>query len=180
MLNISNILNNIKKPILYIFGIYNYDRMAETRIRKMYNLYARGGKWNKYRAFRLSHKIREKYSVNVYPSTKVGKNLYIAHCYCIGIGKTAEIGDNCRIYPNVHIAANKPIGAKSGVRRHAKIGNNCTLCINATILGPVEIGDNVIIGANALVTKDVPSNCVVTGVNQIRPIRGDEMKFKDN
>lgn len=175
---INKLIKNAKTCVLHMLGLYNYDRLAETRIRKMYDLYARGGKWNKYRAFRLSHKIREKYCVNVYPSTKVGKNLYIAHCYCIGIGKTAEIGDNCRIYPNVHIAANKPIGAKRGIRRHAKIGNNCTLCINATILGAVEIGNNVIIGANALVTKDVPSNSVVTGVNRIRPLRGDEMKFK--
>lgn len=173
------VLKSIKEYIKYLLGIYNYDRLAEYRIRKMYSLYAKGGKWNKYRALRLSHKIREKYCVNVSPSTKVGKNLYIAHCYCIGIGKTAEIGDNCRIYPNVHIASSKPIGAKKNVRRHAKIGNNCILGINSTILGAVEIGDNVIIGANALVTKDVPANSIVTGLNQIRPRKGDEFLVKD-
>ena len=177
---IRKMMQNIKKHILHILGMYNYDRLAETKIRKMYSLYAKGGRFNKYRAILLSNRIRNKYSIYVYPTTKVGKNLYIAHCFEIGIGKTAEIGDNCRIYPNVHIAASRPRGARDqkGARRHAKIGNNCSLCINATILGPVEIGDNVIIGANALVTKDIPSNSVVTGINQIRPLRGDEMTFR--
>lgn len=161
-------INKIIKLIKYILGIYNYDRLAEARIRRMYTLYAKGGKWNKFIALRLCNKIRGKYGINVYPTTKVGKNLYIAHCYGIGIGKTAEIGDNCRIFPNVHIASKAIKGG--GSRRHAKIGNNCALCINATILGPITIGDNVIVGANALVTKDIPSNSVVTGINQIRPL----------
>ena len=176
---VMSLLRSIKTKILFCFGIYNYDRVGEAKIRKMYRLYEKGGKLNRYRALRLCNKIRAKYCVNVSPMTKVGKNLFISHCYCIGIGRTAEIGDNCRIYPNVHIVASRPRGAQSGVRRHAKIGNNCSLCVNATILGPVVIGDNVIIGANALVTKDVPSNSVVTGINQIRPLRGDELTFRN-
>lgn len=175
----SKLLGRIKSFFLRLIGFYNYDREGEAKIRRMYSLYAKDGIWNKYRAIRLCNNIRQKYGVNVAPTSKVGKNLYIAHCYGIGIGKTAIIGDNCRIYPNVHIAANRPRGAKPGVRRHAKIGNNCMICINATILGPVEIGDNVVIGANALVTKDVPSNSLVIGVNQIRPLRGDEMWAKN-
>lgn len=176
---ISNLWPLMKQKFLYIIGVYNYDRVGEAKIRKMYRLYKKGGRLNRYRALRLCNKIRAKYGVIVDPMTKVGKNLYISHCSCIGIGRTAEIGDNCRIYPNVYIAASRPRGAQSGVRRHAKIGNNCSLCVNATILGPVVIGDNVIIGANALVTKDVPSNSVVTGINQIRPLRGEELTFRN-
>lgn len=170
------ILKLIVKHLKNILGIGNYDRIAEARIRKMYALYAKGGKWNKFMALHLCNKIRDKYGIYVYPTTIVGINLYIAHCVGIVIGKTAEIGDNCRIFPNVHIASKAVKGG--GSRRHAKIGNNCALCINSTILGPVTIGDNVIIGANALVTKDVPSNSVVTGVNQIRPLREDELLGK--
>ena len=74
--------------------------------------------------------------------------------------------------------SSRPIGARKG-RRHAKIGNNCILGINSTILGAVEIGDNVIIGANALVTKDIPANSIVTGVNQIRSRVGNEFSSKE-
>lgn len=175
--NKLGLLEMFKGYVKHLLGIQNYDREGEARIRKMYQLYAKGGFWNKFRAMRLCNKIRKDYNVNVHPSTKVGDNLYIAHCYSFGIGKTSIIGNNVRIYPNVHIAASKPIGAKGG-RRHAKIGDNCVLGINSTILGPITIGNNVIIGANALVTKDVPDNSVVTGVNQIRPLRGDELISK--
>ena len=162
------LLKRIKRLLLSAFGVYNYDRRAEKRIRKMYEVYAKGGSLNRYRAIRMCNKIRKDYSIYLYPTTKVGKNLYIAHCNGIVIGKTAVIGDNCRIYPNVHIAS-KSFKA-DGKRRHAMIGNDCVLCINSTILGPVTIGDNVVIGANALVTKDVPSNTLVTGVNQFQPL----------
>lgn len=176
---VMSLLRSIKTKILFCLGIYNYDRVAEARIRKMYDLYAKGGRLNHYRAIRLCNQIRKQYGVYVSPTTKVGKNLFISHCCDFVIGKTAEIGDNCRIYPNVQIVASRPRGGAPGARRHAKIGNNCSLCVNATILGPVVIGDNVIIGANALVTKDVPSNSVVTGINQIRPLRGDELTFRN-
>ena len=173
------ISRNIKIFILNFLGIYNYDRRGESRIRKMYRLYAKGGLINRFRALRMCNKIRKDYGINVHPSTQVGNNLYIAHCYGFTIGKTAIIGDNCRIYPNVHIAAKKLMGDTHG-RRHAKVGNNCVLCINSTILGAITIGDNVVIAANALVTKDIPSNSLVTGINQIRPLKGDEVVWNKN
>jgi serine O-acetyltransferase len=64
------------------------------------------------------------------------------------------------------------------IRRHAKIGNDCLLGAKATVIGPVTIGDDVIIGACAIVTKDVPSHSVVKGLNQIRPKRPDEIPDK--
>jgi serine O-acetyltransferase len=56
------------------------------------------------------------------------------------------------------------IGGKSGWYEVPIIGNNVEINAGARILGPVKVGDNVVIGANAVVTKDVPSNCVVAGV----------------
>lgn len=159
----------IKETFKELLGIYNYDEQGRARINKMFQLYAKGGYLNRLRARRLCNKIRHDYCMNISPRTKIGKNLYIAHCYQIGIGITAEIGDNCRIYPNVHIASKNIINAPKGVRRHAKIGNDCILGINSTILGAITIGDDVTIGANALVTKDVPSHTIVTGINQFKP-----------
>ena len=93
------------------------------------------------------------------------------------IGKTTILGDNVRIYSNVLVIA-KVTGdedrLKNKERRHAKIGNNVILGSGCTIIGPVTIGDNCIIGARAVVTKDIPDNSVVIGTNQIRPKREDE------
>ncbi len=70
----------------------------------------------------------------------------------------AVIGMNCTIGTCV------TIGGKSGWEEVPVIGDNVQICTGAKILGPVRIGSNVVIGANAVVTKDVPSNCVVAGV----------------
>jgi len=74
------------------------------------------------------------------------------------IHKRAIIGRNCMIGPNV------TIGGKSGLYEVPKIGNNVYIATGAKILGPINIGDNVVIGANAVVVKDVPNNAVVAGV----------------
>ena len=109
----------------------------------------------------------------------VGKNLYIAHAHGIHIGKTTIIGDNCRIYPNVMIVASvvgdSELRDKGETRWHPKIGNNCLLGAGSLISGRIEIGDDVIIAAGAIVTKDVPSHSVVKNTNEIRAKRPDEM-----
>jgi len=71
-----------------------------------------------------------------------------------------RIGSNCEILPMVLMGKKQP-GIKDCKIR---IGNNCYISTGVTILGPVRIGDNVTIGAGAVVTKDIPSNCVVAGV----------------
>ncbi len=70
----------------------------------------------------------------------------------------AVIGKNCMIGQCV------TIGGKSGQYEVPVIGDNVEINAGARVLGPIHIGDNVIIGANAVVVKDVPSNCVVAGV----------------
>ena len=93
------------------------------------------------------------------------------------IGKTAVLGDNVRIYNNVLVVA-KVTGddkrLKNNERRHAKIGNNVILGSGCTIIGPVTIGDDCIIGARAIVTHDIPANSVVIGTNNTRTKRKDE------
>lgn len=70
----------------------------------------------------------------------------------------AVIGNNCIIGQCV------TIGGKSKHKNVPRIGNNVQISIGAKILGPITIGDNVIVGANAVVVKDVPANCIVAGV----------------
>lgn len=70
----------------------------------------------------------------------------------------AVVGRNCII------GANVTIGGKSGWYEVPVIGDNVDISAGVKILGPVRIGNNVIIGANAVVVKDVPDNCVVAGI----------------
>ena len=126
-----------------------------------------------------ARKGRRNFGCSFPPTITVGKNLYIAHANGIGIGKTTVIGDNCKIYPKVEIAAalkgDSKLRASGAKRWHAKIGNDVILGVGCTIIGPVEIGDDTVIAAGAMVTKDVPPHTVVKNVNEFRAKRPDEM-----
>jgi len=101
-------------------------------------------------------KLLKKYSLFIHPKCKIGKNFYMVHAIGIVIGSGAVIGDNCKIYQQV------TIGKEKG--KFPIIGDNVTIYSGAKIIGDVKIGDNAIIGANAVVTRDVPDNCVAVGV----------------
>lgn len=161
----------IKGLILRFLGADNVNRTAERRIKKSIELYHKGGRLSRIRALRLFNKNLRDYCCYIAPQATFGKNVYIAHPMGIQIGPTTVIGDNCLIYPNVFIGA-KIVGdmelrASGEKRRHAKIGNNCMLGAGCMILGNVEIGDNVIVAARSMVTKNVPSNSIVKNINEI-------------
>lgn len=175
------ILKSIKTWITDLLGISNYDRRAEREFWKMRRVYERGGLINKYRARRMANKLQEKYQLNIPCSVKVGENLQIRHPNGIRIGRTAVIGDNCKIYPYFCAAAALKGDSeryKNHIRRHPQIGNDCILGHSAMVIGPITIGDDVTIGARAIVTKDVPSHSVVKGLNQVRPKREEEIPEK--
>lgn len=176
-----SILENLKTWLKDILCISNWDRKAERKFWMMRHLYEKGGIINRVRARRMENMLMQKYQLRISRKVKIGKNFEIRHPNCIGIGPTAEIDDNCKVYPYfVAMAALKGDSErnKQHVRRHAKFGNDCILGARATVIGPVTIGDDVIIGGGAIVTKDVPSHSVVKGLNQIRPKRPEEIPDK--
>lgn len=159
----------LEKLLKTFIGIENYDRNAERLVKKSIELCQSKKNLDYICSMQLYNYIRKKYCVDIYPGVSIGNNLYIAHAQSILVGKTAIIGNNCKIYPNVYIVAalrddNLRFGMK--IRRHAKIGNNCIIGCGAKIIGPVTVGDNVTIAAGAIVTKDVPDNVIVKNVNQ--------------
>ncbi len=99
------------------------------------------------------------FNSSVPSSCKIGKGTKFGYG---GIGVViharAEIGKNCLI------GQNTTIGGRSGLYEVPKIGNNVEICAGSRVLGPITIGNNAIIGANAVVIKDVPENAVVAGV----------------
>lgn len=131
-------------------------------------LWHKGGLINQLRAMLLNRHNTIRYGCDIYPQAVLGEGLYIPHFVGITIGNTTVLGKNCTIFPNVVFGASySPNRDNPSGRRHAKCGDNCVFGANASIIGAITIGSNVTIGAGAIVTKDVPDNVTVVGVNHI-------------
>ena len=105
--------------------------------------------------------------IEIHPKAKIGKNLFIDHGMGVVIGETSEIGDNVTIYHMVTLGGISPSinsDSQRQIKRHPKLMDNVVVGSGAQILGPVIIGKNSLIGANAVVTKDVPEKSVMVGI----------------
>ncbi|MGJ8716017.1 MAG: serine O-acetyltransferase [Maribacter stanieri] len=100
--------------------------------------------------------------------TKVGKGLKIYHGQALVINDGTIIGSNCTLRNSTTIG-NK-INIDGSTSKSPKIGNNVDIGCNVSIIGPLIIGDNVIIGAGSVVVKDVPPDSIVVG-NPARVIK---------
>jgi serine O-acetyltransferase len=98
--------------------------------------------------------------VEIHPGAVIGNRLFIDHATGVVIGETAEVGDDVTIYHGVTLGG---ISTDPG-KRHPTIGDRVIIGAGAKILGPIKIGDDSRIGANAVVVKEVPSSSVVVGV----------------
>jgi serine O-acetyltransferase len=98
--------------------------------------------------------------IEIHPGAKIGQGLFIDHGMGVVIGETAEIGDNVTIYHGVTLGGT----GKDKGKRHPTVGNNVTIGGGAKVLGPINIGDGVKIGANSVVLINVPPNSTVVGV----------------
>ncbi len=97
--------------------------------------------------------------IEIHPGAKLGKRLVIDHGMGVVIGETAEVGDDCIIFHGVTLG-----GVKfDPIKRHPTVGNKVLIGTGAKILGPVRLGDSCRVGANAVVTKDVPAGATVLG-----------------
>ena len=105
--------------------------------------------------------------IEIHPRAKIGKNLFIDHGMGVVIGETSDIGDNVTIYHMATLGGISPsINSEDqrNTKRHPTLMNNVVVGSGAQILGPVVIGKNAKIGANAVVTKDVAENSVMVGI----------------
>ena len=105
--------------------------------------------------------------IEIHPGAKIGKNLFIDHGMGVVIGETSEIGNNITIYHMATLGGIAPSinsNQQRMVKRHPTLNDCVVVGSGAQILGPVIIGANAKVGANAVVTKDVPENAVMVGI----------------
>ena len=115
----------------------------------------------------ISQSSRFLTGIEIHPKAKIGKNLFIDHGMGVVIGETSEIGNNVTIYHGVTLGGISPSidsDKQRDVKRHPTLKNNVVVGSGAQILGPISIGENAKVGANAVVTKDVPDNAVMVGI----------------
>ena len=105
--------------------------------------------------------------IEIHPRAKIGKNLFIDHGMGVVIGETSDIADNVTIYHMVTLGGISPSinsNDQREIKRHPTLHDNVVVGSGAQILGPVIVGKNARIGANAVVTKNVPENAVMVGI----------------
>lgn len=111
---------------------------------------------NKLKRMLIKNHLCRKYAMLVCDTSKIGQHFRADHYFGIVIGSGAIIGDYCKMYQQV------TIGQKNG--KFPQIGNNVTIYPGAKIIGDIKVGDNAVIGANAVVLDDVPENAVAVGI----------------
>lgn len=132
-----------KKKLLKFF------RLCQTSDNKLLLLYYR---WR-------FKRLKDKNHIELYGKCRIGPGLYLGHVCCITINASAVIGCNCNLHKGVTIGQEN-----RGERRGAPvIGNSVWIGVNATIVGKITIGDDVLIAPNSFVNCDVPSHSVVYG-----------------
>lgn len=123
----------------------------------------------------ISQMARHWTGIEIHPAAKIGKNFFIDHGAGVVIGETTEIGDNCTVYQGVTLGGTgKDVG-----KRHPTLCDNVMVGAGAKVLGPVRIGSNSKIAANAVVLHEVPENSTAVGI-PAKVVRRDGVRVKND
>jgi serine O-acetyltransferase len=120
----------------------------------------------------LSQLTRVLTGIEIHPGATIGRRFFIDHGMGVVIGETAEIGDDVMLYHGVTLGGRSLEHGK----RHPTIGDRVTVGAGAKVLGPVFIGDDSAVGANAVVTHDVPPESIATGIPAVVRSRGEKQR----
>lgn len=114
----------------------------------------------------LSQFTRFATGIEIHPGATIGRRFFIDHGMGVVIGETTQIGDDVMVYHGVTLGGRSLNKGK----RHPTLGDRVTVGAGAKVLGPITIGDDSAIGANAVVTHDVPAEAIATGIPaSVRP-----------
>ena len=110
--------------------------------------------------------------IEIHPGATIGRRFFIDHGMGVVIGETAEIGDDVMLYHGVTLGGRSLEHGK----RHPTIGDRVTVGAGAKVLGPIVIGADSAIGANAVVTHDVPPESIATGIPAVVRPRSEKQR----
>ncbi len=105
--------------------------------------------------------------IEIHPAASIGKNLFIDHGMSVVIGETSEIKNNVTLYHAVTLGGVSPSinsDSQRSIKRHPTLEDDVVVGSGAQVLGPITIGKNAKIGANAVVTKNVPEDAIMIGI----------------
>jgi serine O-acetyltransferase len=108
----------------------------------------------------IAHVNRRRTGIEIHPGARFGRRVFIDHGMGIVIGETATVGDDCLLYKGV------VLGGTSLERkvRHPTLGRGVVVGTNASVLGPIQLGDGAKVGSSSVVIRDVPAGATVVGV----------------
>jgi serine O-acetyltransferase len=110
----------------------------------------------------VNHVARMFTAIDIHPGATIGRNFFIDHGFTV-IGETALIGDDVTIYQNVTLGGTNPANGVAG-KRHPTLLDGVIVGSGAQVLGPISVGARARIGANSVVTKDVPEGATMVGI----------------
>ena len=110
----------------------------------------------------INHWSRMTTAIDIHPGARIGRNFFIDHGFVV-IGETAEIGDDVTIYQCVTLGGTSPDNGIVG-KRHPTLADGAIIGSGAQVLGPITVGPGARVGANAVVTRDVPAGAVMVGI----------------
>jgi serine O-acetyltransferase len=110
----------------------------------------------------VNHISRFLTAIDIHPGARIGRNFFIDHGFVV-IGETAEIGDNVTIYQCVTLGGTDPANGIAG-KRHPTLSDGVIVGSGAQVLGPIIVGPRARVGANAVVTRDVPEGATMVGI----------------
>jgi len=105
--------------------------------------------------------------IEIHPGARIGKHFFVDHGMGVVVGETAVIGDNVTLYHGVTLGGVSPSldsESQRDQKRHPTLGDNVIVGSGAQVLGPIDVGHGVRVGANAVVTRDVPCCVTVVGI----------------
>lgn len=108
----------------------------------------------------LSQLVRALTGIEIHPGAALGRRLFIDHGMGVVIGETSEVGNDVVLFHGTTLGGR----TMSKGKRHPTVGDRVVIGAGAKVLGPISIGDDAQIGANAVVVKDVPAGTVAVGV----------------
>ena len=110
----------------------------------------------------VNHIARGWTAIDIHPGATIGRNFFIDHGFVV-IGETAQIGDDVTIYQCVTLGGTSPDNGVAG-KRHPTLADGVIIGSGAQVLGPILVGPRARVGANAVVTRDVPEGAVMVGI----------------